>query len=143
MLIHMIYLKKYKLYETPITLEWSSRQVLNFMDSPINFQAYRMEKSKSQIPNTTLQRTQQVHESPMSGLSKKEALSLDQWVLPALDKTRQDKTNLEELFCHPYNFSSNQQPCSEFGSKDSPCTLVCLIDEQGLINAQGGIYHKN
>ena len=91
MLIHMIYLKKYKLYETPITSEWSSRQVLNFMDSPINFQAYRMEKSKSQIPNTTLQRTQQVHESPMSGLSKKEALSLDQWVLPALDKTRQDK----------------------------------------------------
>ena len=90
MLIHMIYLKKYKLYETPIALEWSSRQVLNFMDSPINFQAYRMEKSKSQIPNTTLQRTQQVHESPMSGLSKKEALSLDQWVLPALDKTRQD-----------------------------------------------------
>ena len=23
------------------------------------------------------------------------------------------------------------------------CTLVCLINEQGLINAQGGIYHKN
>ena len=22
-------------------------------------------------------------------------------------------------------------------------TLVCLINEQGLINAQGGIYHKN
>ena len=90
MLIHMIYLKKYKLYETPITSEWSSRQVLNFMDSPINFQAYRMEKSKSQIPNTTLQRTQQVHESPMSGLSKKYS-SLDQLALPALDKTRQDK----------------------------------------------------
>ena len=97
MLIHMIYLKKYKLYETPIALEWSSRQVLNFMDSPINFQAYRMEKSKSQIPNTTLQRTQQVHESPMSGLSKKEALSLDQWVLPALDKTRQEGSTLCQL----------------------------------------------
>ena len=32
----------------------------------------------------------QVHESPMSGLSKKYS-SLDQLALPALDKTRQDE----------------------------------------------------
>ena len=41
----------------------------------------------------------QVHESPMSGLSKKYS-SLDQLALPALDKTRQDNEylNLKKSF---------------------------------------------